>query len=196
MTGKIFMIIGRSGSGKDTQVSLLLQHRSDLKRAVLCTTRKPRVDEEFGKDYYFVTEAVLRSDQLNHDVLESRQFNLITGPAYYYTRKSIFNLDKFNYVVPATLQMYESYRAAFSTAVVPIFLDCTFSTAEDRLQHRATELNKERVRRLTVDQVDYTEAHALQCGIPKRNFIDAGLPQKTVLKDILQIITDNLVQEE
>lgn len=193
MTGKIFMIIGRSGSGKDTQVSLLLQQKPELKRIVLCTTRKPRINEEFGVNYYFVTDAVFRSDQINHDVLEYRQFNLITGPAYYYTRKSIFDLDRFNYVVPGTLQMYESYKEAFSMAVVPIYLDCSFDIAKKRLQRRYTESIKEATRRLTVDQEEYTEAHALKCGIPKQNFINAGLPKKSVLEAVLRIVADNLV---
>ena len=50
----IFLISAPSGGGKTTLTEQLLVARSDMTRAVTCTTREPRPGEKDGVDYYFL----------------------------------------------------------------------------------------------------------------------------------------------
>lgn len=184
---KIFMIIGRSGSGKDTQVQII-HNKFDMHSIVLCTTRKPRAYETFGKDYYFVTDAVLRSDQIKDDVFECRQLNLTTGPAYYYTRKSSIDLTKFNYIVPGTFDMLRSYRGYFGNNVVPIFLECDYKTARRRLLERNSEPMSEIDRRLITDEQEYTRLNTLKYNIPLENIVYSDAPKWTVSFYVIKIM--------
>lgn len=49
----IIVLLGASGSGKSTIENELATHH-DFKKIISYTTRKPRENEENGKDYYFV----------------------------------------------------------------------------------------------------------------------------------------------
>jgi guanylate kinase len=53
----VFIISAPSGSGKTTLVSQLMAKESNLEFSISCTTRKPRGQEENGKEYYFVSKA-------------------------------------------------------------------------------------------------------------------------------------------
>lgn len=57
MSGKFFLIIGPSGSGKGTLVSHLRKNSVDLDLVfpVSCTTRERRPGEKEGETYYFVS---------------------------------------------------------------------------------------------------------------------------------------------
>jgi len=57
--GKIFVISGPSGSGKTTLLSLLVKDKKfkdKLQKSVSLTTRKKRLAEKQGRDYFFVTK--------------------------------------------------------------------------------------------------------------------------------------------
>jgi guanylate kinase len=55
--GFMFVLSSPSGAGKTTLSHLLLQNDSNLVMSISYTTRKPRPQEEHGKDYFFITEA-------------------------------------------------------------------------------------------------------------------------------------------
>ncbi|TJX65684.1 guanylate kinase [Soehngenia saccharolytica] len=54
--GFLLVLSGPSGSGKGTVSKALMEKRNDIIFSVSVTTRKPRVGEENGKNYYFVSE--------------------------------------------------------------------------------------------------------------------------------------------
>jgi guanylate kinase len=70
LPGRLVVISGASGSGKSTLVQHVLPRRElRLQRSVSATTRKPRPDEQPGRDYFFVTAEEferMRSDLLEH----------------------------------------------------------------------------------------------------------------------------------
>lgn len=55
-TGKIIIVTAPSGSGKTTLVKRMLAAYPKLAFSISACTRKPRPNEEHGKDYYFFTE--------------------------------------------------------------------------------------------------------------------------------------------
>jgi guanylate kinase len=54
--GKLIIFSAPSGAGKTTIVQHLLTKFPELEFSVSATTRKPRGDEQYGKDYYFITK--------------------------------------------------------------------------------------------------------------------------------------------
>jgi guanylate kinase len=53
--GKLIIFSAPSGAGKTTIVQHLLTKIPDLEFSISATTRKPRGDEQDGKDYYFIS---------------------------------------------------------------------------------------------------------------------------------------------
>ena len=62
----IIVLLGASGSGKSTIESELATHHG-FKKIISYTTRKPRENEENGKDYYFVDNDTFK-EILNRDL--------------------------------------------------------------------------------------------------------------------------------
>ena len=73
MKTNIIFIMGKSGSGKDTIVNLLLKLNKDIKKMIPITTRPPRTGEIDGKDYIFTTKDKIDS----FDLLEKRRYEII-----------------------------------------------------------------------------------------------------------------------
>ena len=73
--GKIFYIMGKSSSGKD---SIYRQLEADqelgLRRLVIYTTRPIRDGEENGREYFFVDENKLKEIRRNGKLIEARRF--------------------------------------------------------------------------------------------------------------------------
>ena len=54
MKGKLIIVSGPSGSGKST-ITKLVRDRLQMELSISATTRKPRIGEIDGKDYFFLT---------------------------------------------------------------------------------------------------------------------------------------------
>lgn len=54
--GKLIVISGASGVGKNTVLGKVMKQRTDLAFSVSATTRPPRPDETEGVHYYFITQ--------------------------------------------------------------------------------------------------------------------------------------------
>jgi len=55
----MIIIVGASASGK-TQLAKILYQNFVYKKCITTTTRKPRINEVDGKDYYFVSKEVFK----------------------------------------------------------------------------------------------------------------------------------------
>jgi guanylate kinase len=55
--GKLFVIAAPSGAGKTTLVRALMARVPSLRFSISYTTRKPRPNEQHGRDYFFVDHA-------------------------------------------------------------------------------------------------------------------------------------------
>jgi guanylate kinase len=55
MKGKLIIISAPSGAGKSTIVKYLLDRGINLEFSISATTRKPRGEEKYGMEYYFIS---------------------------------------------------------------------------------------------------------------------------------------------
>ena len=73
MKGKLIILTGFSGSGKDTLMEMLLKTRPKFRRIITHTSRPIRPNERYGKDYYFVSheefENMIKEDKFIEHVM-------------------------------------------------------------------------------------------------------------------------------
>lgn len=75
MKGLLIVLSGPSGVGKGTVRQVLMKDASlDLCYSVSMTTRKPRIGEINGQDYFFVSKEEFLKHIENNDLLEHAQF--------------------------------------------------------------------------------------------------------------------------
>ena len=78
--GKIFYIMGKSSTGKDTIYKRLLDDSSlHLKSIVSYTTRPIRVNETDGVEYYFTDEDGFAGLMESGKVVEHREYRTVHG---------------------------------------------------------------------------------------------------------------------
>ena len=84
--GKIFCLMGKSSTGKDTIFKRLTEDEElNLKTIVSYTTRPIRDGEEEGKEYFFVDEKRLKELEDAGRVIELRAYHTYYGVWKYFT---------------------------------------------------------------------------------------------------------------
>ena len=181
---KIFILMGKSASGKDTLYQMLLADQTlQLKQVVPYTTRPIRSGETQGREYHFVEETELIKFQQANKVIEHRAYKTIHGLWHYFTADDgQINLSgNQHYLMIDTLAGYIQLVQYFGVAqVVPLYIE-----VEDGLR-LFRELERERTqkepkyaelcRRFLADSEDFSEENLAAAGI-KKHFINAELTQ-------------------
>ena len=124
--GKLFYVIGKSATGKDTIFQKLLENESlALKPLVLYTTRPMRAGEEQGVQYHFTDEAGLTELQNAGKVIELRAYDTVHGVWKYFTADTeATDLEKYNYAGVGVLESYRALRNYYGAErVIPIYIE-------------------------------------------------------------------------
>ncbi len=82
---KIIILTAPSGSGKTSITRYLLEKIPVLAFSISAATRKPRGQEQDGKDYYFISETQFKEHIKNDDFIE---WEMVYEGKYYGTLKS------------------------------------------------------------------------------------------------------------
>ena len=83
--GKIYYVMGKSSSGKDTIYKRLVQNHPEFHAVVPYTTRPVREGEQDGVEYFFVDEGRLKEMQDAGQVIEVRSYDTKCGVWTYFT---------------------------------------------------------------------------------------------------------------
>lgn len=193
---KIFIIIGKSATGKDTIYKRLLEHKElNLQTVVMYTTRPIRVSEKEGVEYYFVDQARLNELKDENRVIEHRSYNTIHGEWHYFTvNDGQIDLGRHDYIMHGTLYSYGKIRDYFGRDnVIPIYIEVEDG---DRLIRAILREKKQKepkyaevCRRFLADDEDFSEENISSYGISKRyvnNDIESCI--KDIIRDIKKLI--------
>ncbi len=122
--GKIFCLMGKSSTGKDTIYKKLLQNEElSLKRIVPYTTRPIRVGEAEGVEYHFTDEEGYQALDRAGKIIEARAYNTVHGIWRYFTvADDSVDLAENSYCVIGTLEAYVQLRDCCTKAGEPITL--------------------------------------------------------------------------
>ena len=131
--GKIFLLMGKSTSGKDSIYKNLIQDEAlKLKKVVPYTTRPMRDGEVDGVQYFFKSEDDFMQLRAAKKIIEERTYHTKYGEWRYFTvDDGQIDLENGNYLVIGTLESYCSFRDYFdkeNVAGIPIE---TFSVCKD-----------------------------------------------------------------
>jgi guanylate kinase len=160
--GKIFYMMGKSASGKDTIYKRILQECSFLRKIVLYTTRPMRDGETDGKEYHFTSQEKLCSYLEQGKVIEMRTYQTVAGPWSYATvDDGTIDLAHENYLAIGTLESYEKVLAYYgSDYVEPIYITVDDGVRMERALARERQQSHpnyaEMCRRYLADEADFS----------------------------------------
>ena len=171
--GKIFYLMGKSASGKDTIYKKIREVCPELETIVLYTTRPMRDGETDGVEYHFTSEDQLKVFEDAGKMIEVRTYQTVHGPWSYATvDDGSINLDKKDYIVIGTLESYQKLREYFGKQFVePIYISVDDGVRLERALARERMQKEpkydEMCRRFLADQEDFSEKNKRYCGIKK-----------------------------
>ena len=173
--GKIFYMMGKSSSGKDTIFEKIIQKKElELHQIVLYTTRPARANETDGVQYHFVDEARLLELQKAGKVIELRAYQVVGGVWKYFTvDDEQTDLKNKNYLAIGTLVSYEKLRDYYGEEkLVAIYIEVENGERLARALERERRQNQpnydELCRRFLADNADFSEENLTRAGIKKR----------------------------
>lgn len=171
--GKIFYLMGKSASGKDTLYKRLLEECPGLKTVVLYTTRPMRNGETDGVEYHFTVPERLKEFEDRGKMIELRTYQTVCGPWSYATvDDGQINLERADYLTIGTLESYEKLRDYYGeVAVVPLYVTVDdglrLERALSRERQQAVPNYAELCRRYLADEADFSQDNLKRLGIGK-----------------------------
>ena len=147
----MIVLSGPSGVGKGTIASRLIERNQNLSLSISCTTRKPRVGEENGREYFFITREEFDKKNSQNGFLEfSEHFGNCYGTPRDFVEEKLKEKDVLLEIdVNGGLAVKESYPEAVLVMIAPPSID----EIKNRLIHRGTEKIEEI--ELRMDRIKY-----------------------------------------
>ena len=176
--GKIYYMMGKSSSGKDTLYKEVLKALPKLKTLVLYTTRPIREGEQEGIEYHFVTDEELERFEKAGKIIEERTYDTVYGAWKYATiEDGQINLAAYDYLVIGTLESYAGMKKCYGEEnLVPIYIEVEdgerLSRALSRERQQEQPKYEEMCRRFLADQKDFSEENLEEAGIVRRYYND------------------------
>ena len=190
--GRIYYLLGKSATGKDTLYKEILKRRPKLRTVTMYTTRPIREGETDGVEYFFTGREELEWQLASGKVIESRTYQTIAGPWTYYTvDDGQFDVaDDESCLMIGTLESYEKMCAYFEAGkMVPVYIEVPdgirLLRAVKREENQKKPNYREVCRRYLADEKDFSEENLERLGITKRyQNTDMEMCLEEILRDL------------
>ena len=190
--GRIYYLLGKSATGKDTLYKEILKRRPKLRTVTMYTTRPIREGETDGVEYFFTGREELERQLASGKVIESRTYQTIAGPWTYYTvDDGQFDVaDDESCLMIGTLESYEKMCAYFEAGkMVPVYIEgpdgIRLLRAVKREENQKKPNYREVCRRYLADEKDFSEENLERLGITKRyQNTDMEMCVEEILRDL------------
>ncbi|MBE5840679.1 Guanylate kinase [Butyrivibrio sp. INlla18] len=173
--GRIFLLMGKSTSGKDTIYRELIKNEElKLNKVIPYTTRPMRDGETDGVQYFFKDEQGYQNLKADGKIIEERTYHTNYGEWRYFTvDDGQIDLSAGNYLVIGTLESYCYIRDYFGKEnVVPLLIDVDAKIRLQRAMHREDKQEHpkydEMCRRFLADEEDFSEDKIAQAMVQDR----------------------------
>lgn len=194
--GKIFYILGKSSTGKDTiYKNLLMDESFSLKDIILYTTRPIRDGEQNGKSYHFVTDEEYEKIKASGNIIEERSYDTMHGLWRYFTVKDEqIDLDNNDYLVIGVINSFVALKKYFGEdKVIPVYIEVDdglrLQRALNREKRPENRRFKEMCRRFLADSEDFSEENIKEAGITRRF---ENIELNKCLDEVKEYIKENL----
>ena len=190
--GRIYYLLGKSATGKDTLYKEILKRRPELRTVTMYTTRPIREGETDGVEYFFTGREELERQLASGKVIESRTYQTIAGPWTYYTvDDGQFDVaDDESCLMIGTLESYEKMCTYFEAGkMVPVYIEVPdgirLLRAVKREENQKKPNYREVCRRYLADEKDFSEENLERLGITKRyQNTDMEMCVEEILRDL------------
>ncbi len=173
--GKLFYIMGKSSTGKDTIFKDVSEREElGLRNLVMYTTRPIREKENDGVEYHFVTEDEADELQRQGKIIELRAYHTVHGIWKYFTVDDEHtDLEHYDYIAIGTLESYVKLKEYYGDEkVIPIYIEVDDGNRLERALKRERKPQnrkfEEMCRRFLADTADFSEENLQKAGITKR----------------------------
>lgn len=169
--GKLYVIMGKSASGKDTIYRHLMERHPEIHPVVPYTTRPIREGEKNGREYNFVTGEQMKKMERAGQIVESRCYETVQGPWHYFTADDgQIDLAKENACLISTLEGYVRIREFYGkNQVEPLYIEVDDFSRITRSLEREKEQKEpcvaEVCRRFLADEEDFSRQNLCKAGI-------------------------------
>lgn len=190
--GRIYYLLGKSATGKDTLYKEILKRRPKLRTVTMYATRPIREGETDGVEYFFTDREELERQLASGKVIESRTYQTIAGPWTYYTvDDGQFDVaDDESCLMIGTLESYEKMCTYFEAGkMVPVYIEVPdgirLLRAVKREENQKKPNYREVCRRYLADEKDFSEENLERLGITKRyQNTDMEMCVEEILRDL------------
>ncbi|HIT89150.1 MAG TPA: guanylate kinase [Candidatus Merdenecus merdavium] len=161
--GVLAVISGFSGAGKGTVISGLMDRYDNYALSISATTRAPRLDEENGKDYFFVTEEEFQNMILEDQLIEFAKYvnNYYGTPKAYVDEQLCLGKDV---ILEIEIQGALKIKEKFPDTLLLFIAPPSAKELNKRLVSRGTESKEVIISRLQ-------RANEEACGIDEYHYI-------------------------
>ena len=173
--GKLFYIMGKSSTGKDTIFKDVSEREElGLRNLVMYTTRPIREKETDGVEYHFVTEDEADELQRQGKIIELRAYHTVHGIWKYFTVDDEHtDLEHYDYIAIGTLESYVKLKEYYGDGkVIPIYIEVDDGNRLERALKRERKPQnrkfEEMCRRFLAAAEDFSEENLQKAGITKR----------------------------
>ena len=190
--GKIFYLMGKSASGKDTIYKKVKEQLPELKTIVIYTTRPIREGEQDGVEYFFVDDNRLQELQEAGKVIELREYNTVHGIWKYFTADD-GQFDREDHLIAiGTLESYVQLRKYFGDEkLVPIYIEVEDGLRLERALARERQQREpkyeELCRRFLADAADFSVDKLKEAGITQKYF---NIDMDKCIDEICTLVND------
>ncbi|KAG7455300.1 hypothetical protein MATL_G00255030 [Megalops atlanticus] len=148
------VLSGPSGAGKSTLLKRLMkEYEGVFGFSVSHTTRNPRLGEENGKDYHYVSREAMQEGIANGDFIENAEFS---GNMYGTSKASVQDVQAKNLICILDIDM-QGVKNIKKTDLNPIYVSIqppSMEILEKRLRDRQTESEESLQKRLEAARID------------------------------------------
>jgi guanylate kinase len=155
--GNLFVVAAPSGAGKSSLVKALLELDSHLVVSVSHTTRRPRGQEQAGREYVFVDETQFRAMVARGEFFEWAE---VHGHRYGTSKAAIESrvAGGEDVVLEIDWQGALQIKALFPNAVLIFILPPSFDELQQRLQRRGEDGHEAIERRMANARAEVAQA--------------------------------------
>ena len=178
--GKLFVISGPSGCGKDTIMQRVFQNLPELKFSISSVTRPMRAGEKKGEKYHFVSREEFEKMIADDKLLE---YNCFVGN-YYGTPidpvKECISKGE-DMLIEVDVNGAANIRAKLPEAVSIFIMPPSVETLEERLRARATESEDVLQKRIAAAKGEIERASEF-------NYVVINDDLDTAVREVVEII--------
>ncbi len=179
--GRIVVLSGPSGSGKNTVYEGLLKKDPSITQTVSATTRAPREGEREGVDYYYISREDFEKKVADDEFIEFVKY----GENYYGTLKSevkrLLDEDK-TVILIIDVNGALNFKKLFPEAITVFLMPPSEEVLLRRLRGRGTDSEQAIMMRFRIAKMEMMQAHKYDYRV-----VNAGL--EDCIDEVYSIIT-------